>query len=104
MYCFSAQHHQICFHLVHSIAWRNVTECLKQMLVHNLSAQVSQILAQSSQHSRGWSPTYNHRAIVGLFRVQADLLECCAARIITVLLEVPADDYEGLRQVRVTSA
>ena len=74
------------------------------MHVHEVSAQVSQILAQSSQHSRGWSPTYNHRAVVGLFRVQADLLECCAAGIITMLLEVPADDYEGLRQVKVTSA
>lgn len=73
------------------------------MHVHELSSQVSQILAQLSQHSRGRRPTYNHRAVVGLFRVQADLLECCAARIITVLLQVPADDHEGLRQVKVTS-
>ena len=71
---------------------------------HRLSAQVCQILAQSSQHYWRRSLTYNHRAIVGLFRVQADLLECCAAGIVTMLLQVPAEDDIGLGQIYGPSA
>jgi hypothetical protein len=34
--------------------------------------------------------TYNYRAVVGLLRVQADLLEGCATRVIAMLLQMPA--------------
>ena len=69
-----------------------------QTHVHRLSAQICQTLANLNESHRSRASTYNHRAVVGLFRVQADLLECCAARIIAMLLQVPADKYRGYGQ------